>query len=263
MFEKTRTIVVVILVASLIVFFGRPVQAHVMSIPVANYSYEANGEQPSVADGAWTTIIADWTTDNTALIVVRNPTDTQFAGAAGDGALPAPANGSQALCNLSMSDTGKLTSVALDIPPVWQDGTPIGNGAGGLQHGITYTLTVAAGQALDATVPPINTAIEFNLPTFCLGQIYKFWLGEYRPTGGFEDFTLVGNFDSCLDSGGGIFAPVNVGDPITLSLLLGPGVFVDNVRVTISDVPEPATLCLLGPGALIIFVYAGVRRWRD
>jgi hypothetical protein len=265
MFEKTRTNFAIILAASLIVFLGRPVQAHVMSIPVVNFSFEANDEQPSATDGAWTTTIANWTTDNTALIVVRNPTDSQFAGTAGDGALPAPANGIQALCNMSMSDTGQLKSLALDIPALWQDGTPLGNGVGGLQHGITYTLTVSIGQALDSTAPPANTSIGFGTPTFSQNLIYNFgsWIGGYHPTGGFEDLTFSLNFDNLLESGGGVFAPVSVGDPIALNLTLGPGVFVDNVRVSITDVPEPTTLCLLGPVALTMFVYAGVRRCKD
>lgn len=88
MFDRTRTIVAASVVVSLVAFFVRPAQAHIMSIPVANYSFEGSGEQPSVADGGWTTTIAGWTSVGVGAVVVCNPTDSQFAGAAGDGISP-------------------------------------------------------------------------------------------------------------------------------------------------------------------------------
>ena len=161
---------------------------------------------------------------------------------------------------------GSLAGIALDIPAVWQDGTPIGNGAGGIQHGITYTFTAAVGQALDATVLPNFTCIGFVTPTFGCSQ--GCWdpdwgINGYHPTGGFEDFALSYNFDDMLDSGGGVFGPVNVGDSITPTLGLGQGVYMDNVRVTITDVPEPSTLLLLGLGASSMIASARLRRWRS
>ncbi len=266
MFDRMRTVVAAIVVASLVAFFVRPAQAHVMSIAVANYSFEGSGEQPSVADGGWTTTIAGWTVGGIGPVVVCNPTESQFAGAAGDGALPAPAEGSQALCNLLTPNYGCLTGIALDIPAVWQDGTPIGNGAGGIQYGLTYTFTVAVGQALDSTGPPLYTGIGFVTPTF--GYTQGYWnpdwgINGYHPTGGFDDFTASYNFDDMLDSGGGVFGPVSVGDSVTPMLYVGLGVYMDNVRVTITDVPEPSTLLLLGLGAFSMFVSARVRRWRS
>jgi hypothetical protein len=249
---------------SSIVLFAGSTRAHVMSIPVANNSFEASSSQPFVADGELTTTIADWATVAPSL-VVRNPTSAEFASAAGNGTLPTPAEGSQALYNTSTSDDGWLTGTALSIPATWQDGTPIGNGTGGLQHGITYTIMVAIGEALDS--PPFSVVVDLHTPGFGYGAIHysdSYFLvpdpnsGSFirrHPTGDFEDFAVTCNFDAFLDSGG-----VNVGDSISTAIMLQPGAYVDNVRLTISDVPEPCSLVLLGIGVAGLFAYAW--RWR-
>ncbi len=195
-----------------------------MSLPVANYSFEPSDAQPSVADGESTTTIAGWATDSPSL-VVRNPSSAEFAGADGNGALPAPADGSQAVYNTSTLDSANLIGSALSIPATWQDGTPIGNGAGGLQQGVTYTITVAIGRPLNASLAS-NVVVELDTPTIGEGMIhYGYSFGvppSYHPaTGDFEDFTCAFNFDNWFNSGGGF--SVNAGDSITPTINIGPG----------------------------------------
>jgi uncharacterized protein YjbI with pentapeptide repeats len=232
-------------------------------ITIANYSFESN----VVADGQQTLKHASWTQvsgiSNT--IVTRNPTSAEFAGAGGNGNLPSPALGSQALYNpsLTANDCACLynTATGVSIPATFLNGDPVGDGSGGLQPNVIYTLTVCIGTALNTVVADGNDGFALGMVDVTAGAAFEDWefpFNQLPRPGQFRDFS--GSFKGSNIIDNDCYCP---GDTITLMIVLGAGAWADNVRFTISEaVPEPSTLVLLTTGMLGLLAYAWRRQRR-
>jgi len=177
-----------------------------------------------------------------------NPTSEEFPGAAGNGALPSPADGSQAAFNTSTSDTD---IAVLDDPQVQPAIT--------LQADKIYTLTVAFGQALNDPVG-LGYFAGFGLEVTTLnGALINLTPSpaDYPAPGTFKDFVLQFNSDDYIGSSkNGPWA----GDVLRVGFILGAGTYADNVRLDISDVPEPSMLVLLASGLIGLSAYGWRRR---
>jgi hypothetical protein len=237
--------------------------ADTISIPLINPSFEQNaapdgggvpyalGWVPAVYPGPYTGPYT-W-----------NPNNLQFPNTTGSpGTLPSPADGTQYLTDIYTTVDGPDT-VAIQ-------GTAAAPVFTLLPHKI-YTLTVAAGSPLDRIMDGFRLAFadtayggviadydyDGSLPNVPLvvGRDVNGNLSP-APTGLWADVSLSINSDDYIRPPGfGIVA----GDGMSVSIELGPGACVDNVRLTVTDVPEPSTLALLAVGALV----AGAYVWRN
>ncbi len=131
--QKLPVFLAVGVIAVMVAMLAGPVQA--TPITLTNNSFQTT----VVADGASTTTISGWHRQTVPLndshLQVYNPTSADFSGADGNGALPSPAAGSQAMFNSYTygNDCGFYSNSTPNFV---------------LQAGTTYTVTVAIGQGL-------------------------------------------------------------------------------------------------------------------
>lgn len=259
-----RVLLAIAAAVTLLAFVGTA-YADVVEDPVTvlNFSFQSN----VVADGAQTSKTAKWLgqSGDTTKLVTRNPTSAEFAGAAGNGALPSTAQSSQALYNFATAsnDVGVLynyTGGGLAFQTEWSEangGGTIGDGNGGLQPGVQYSITVSIGKALNGTIFDGFSigVVDLTLPGMIFNQ--EFPSSDNPGPGEFKDFTAVFTGDSLINEDLGIAQ----GDVLTPLIVVCAGVYVDNVRVTISPViPEPSTLVLLTTGLVGLLAYAWRKR---
>jgi hypothetical protein len=206
------------------------------------------GQSDSVGDGSQNSAVTGWIGVGGPGFVERNPTSAEFPGAAGNGALPSPADGSQAAFN---SSTSNKNVAVLDDPQVQPAIT--------LQPHKIYTLTVAFGQALNDPVG-LGHFAGFGLEVMPTeGSLISLTPSpaDYPAPGTFKDFVLQFNSDDYIGSTrNGPWA----GDGLLVSLILGAGTYADNVRLDVSDVPEPSMLVLLASGLIGLSAYGWRRR---
>jgi hypothetical protein len=240
----------VVVLAALAVSVGS-VQAASITIP--NFSFQSN----SATDGLTSTGHASWNnvTGSDSWSLTFNPANAQFAGATGTpGTLPGTADGDQ--CLVAVGGTAVLLC------------NLSGGGVATFQAHKNYTLTVAFGTALDRDFGDSNIGFiditsggaiatcedpQKNLP----GYSYNAW----NRSGTFTDVSFSINSDDYIVPGaesGNEDGYIAEGDAITLMLLIGSGVCMDNVRLTVADVPEPSTLALLAAGLIGMLAYG----WR-
>jgi hypothetical protein len=207
----------------------------------------ADGQQISYPSG-WTTFFDAGLGAN---FVERNPTSAEFPGAAGDGVLPSPAAGSQAAFNASTFDNTIAVLSDVVLSPIT------------FQNNMTYTLTVAIGQALNDPAGLGHFAgfallLIDNGPGHYGSLIYQTYPDADNPTPGtFKDFIL--QFNGNDFATGGPAAPV-AGDMLRVGFELGAGTYADNVRLDVSPAPEPSTLVLLASGLIGLSAYAWRKR---
>jgi len=270
-----RVFLAVAVILAIVVLLTGPARAD--SIAVANYSFESN----VVADGTQTTTTTDWTVEwgPGSYVYTRNPTSGEFASAGGNGVLPAPADRSQCLKNTATSyqnDVALLGPLSgLNIPATFANGGPsVGNGNGGLQSGVTYTMSVAVGCASNSGIFDGFSFgfVDSNAGVGVLIKNNEFPAGQNPSPGTFTDFTASFNGSDFINVG-----KIKQDDAITPMIILGAGAYMDNVRISISEtgtdtegtlmtpaanlmeIPEPSTLALLAAGMLSLLAYV----WRN
>jgi len=252
---NVRVLLILVAVMTMIVAWGGTAAATPYAL--VNPSFEDPPGQPSywsgdpewpdsVPDGQSTTYPTGWMPvygkgNYGDLLVERNPTSAEFAGAGGDGTLPSSAAGSQACFNSSTFDN----DICL-LTDTYYDSIPI-------THGMTYTFTIAVGRA---QTDPLGWFAGFSL------LVVDGWMGELtnkefdnseNPANGtFKDFTITFKADDYINGDA-----VSEGDPLRFGFLIGAGTYVDNARLDIS-VPEPSMLALL----VSAFVGLGAYVWR-
>ena len=247
-----RVLLIFAAIAALVVAWADPAAA--TPFPLINPSFEDPPGQPgywsgnpalpdSVPDGQQTRYPTGWKavngTNRANLLVERNPTAAEFSGAGGNGALPAPALGSQALFNASTFNN--------DICVLSQDEDLV------LTAGQTYTLTVSIGRGLS---DPLGWFAGFSLIVVdeYTGSLTnkEFPSSENPAPGTFKDFSLTFAADDYINDS------VWDGDPLDVGFIIGGGTYADNIRLDI--VPEPSTLALLASGVLGLVAYAWRRK---
>jgi hypothetical protein len=248
MTKNTRFLLCLAAVGLMAVIFAPCGQADTVNIPLSDPSFEDN----PVAYGATSMngIATDfdfdfahnkfWTEaytvsgDNAA---IWNPTSTSFL-KDGNGNLPTPATGSQAL--LIGGDWTNTVAVYQYVPL-----------PGGIQLGTTYTATVAFGSTLDQGSAGYAIALTDESADL-LAYINPDSSGRI-PTGTGLFYDKSASF-----TGDWVAAnyPTAMGQNLFLAIVGDGGAVLDNVRLTATDVPEPSTLVLLAAGVLSLLAYA-------
>jgi len=229
--------------------------ANTVSIPLINPSFE---EDPA-PDGAGVPGAFGWSPpytnpDPLFSLYTWNPNNVQFPGTTGSpGTLPSPADGTQYLTNVSTVANRDTLATQLT--------------ASTLQPHKIYTLTVAFGSPLDrimdgfalgfvdATAGAEITEGDYsgyppNVPL--VGRDANGDLSP-APTGLWADVSFSINSDDYLGKNG-----YAAGDGIGVFIDLGAGACADNVRLTMTDVPEPSVFVLLATG----FIGTAICVWR-
>jgi len=276
---------VAVVIATVLVLVGPAMAATIL---VGNSSFESN----VVADGAeygyggqFTSPASGWQLcygNNTA--ETYNPASADFAGADGNGNLPSPALGSQALFNAATSDNDvlMLTRPSGTVKTVMH-----------LDAGEWFTYTVAVGQGLSLHGAPWYGGFSLEVADMTAGG-NLFIPQEFHAVGTmganlqpgqidtpapgtFQDFGVVFPADKYIDND--IF---NDGDALRVGFVFGMATYMDNVRVSEwsseadaiaaeapggiyinenpSIQPEPSTLVLLASGLIGLLAYAWRKR---
>jgi hypothetical protein len=211
------------------------------AVAVTNPSFE----DPALPDGGANDVNAGaatgWQYGGQNEAGVFNPTNAQFPGSSG-GNLPAPADGVQGLY---------LSASIFPDAPV-PNGTFAFQSVGIIEPNTQYSLTVAAGQRADLPSDQFQFFLRANSPTAgpeeTLAQFDSAsTLGALYPAPGtFVDNTI--SFDSrdiastLIDGDDQLFVVLN-----HQSAQQGTRqIIFDNVRLTATPIPEPASLGLLG-----------------
>ena len=206
-----------------------PVTAHAVALSLTNPSFESN----SAADGATSSSHSGWTkyAFSNGAAVTWNPTSASFSGADGSGSLPSPAAGSQCLWVTGEPDFYQSAGVTIAADKV-------------------YTLTVAVGSPLDEAHAFSYYGIE--LWDSSGTSIVKNWGNSTNSTnpnvatysGLFYDESV--SFSTASGSGNTGY----IGNTLVV-YLSGDSVALDNVRLTVTTVPEPGGAMLLSTGAIV------------
>ena len=232
------------------------------------------GVTDTVADGVQQNYYMGWTPayDSNSSVksaysygFERNPTSAEFATAGGNGTLPGTADGSQCLYNGSKAKVGGvLQYVDNDICMImwpqyygmYTNWAPLLVGSGR-----TYTMTIAVGRGLTDPLGWFGGfSMLINAETASLdgdgGNIknVEFASSENPDPGTFKDFTITWTDADAIAAG------FSVGDYFVPAFIFGTGTYVDNVRIDVSDVPEPSTLVLVVSGLIGLLAYAWRKR---
>jgi hypothetical protein len=247
MTKNTRFVLSVAAVGLMAVVFAPYALADTVNIPLTDPSFEDN----PVAYGATSTngivVNEEDQTQNTFWTqafqadpdhgdVIWNPTTASFL-KDGSGNLLAPASGSQCLYV-----TGDYTNTVALYQYV-----PL---SGGIQPDATYTCTVAFG--LPAGVGGAGYAISLNDDDAdTLAYVNPDTSGRIPADQKFHDV-------SATFTGAWVLAncPNGIGENLYLAVVGDGGMCIDNVRLTMTTVPEPSTLVLLTAGLLSLLAYA-------
>lgn len=268
---QPRTLPTVLLATGALFAFvpAGPLAAQTTSVPITNFSFE----QPSQADGTTSVGLTGWSVVGntfqtitipgipplvppttiqqplTESILTSNPTNAQYFGTSGAGAV-GTMNGSQ----IASFRTGalNLTGSASQIVP-----TNL------LTLATQYTLTVAVGNPLDSAFQGYTISIISG--TTSLGSITE-TTGGVPTDGTFRDVSLsfVLNDLAPLATVGGLIVSLSVpGVPLT-SAVQDYGTDFDNVRLTSTPVivPEPSTIASACVGLLGLLGVQYFRRRR-
>jgi hypothetical protein len=208
----------------------------------------------SVPDGQQSPYPAGWTpasgVDASDNLVERNPTSAEFPGADGNGALPAPALGSQALFNASTfaNNCGEMFDLA--------------GGSGAkqpvvlLEPYVAYHFTVAIGRNL--TGPFGGFMLSYADARTSVGTNISFPSDQDPAPGTFKDYSVLIYGSDLITGKSG--AP-KAGDQLEFGFILGPGAYADNCRLDNSlALPEPSTLMMLASGLAGLLAHAWRKR---
>jgi hypothetical protein len=255
MITKMKVLLGAVAIAAVLVMSVGP--ANASSVALVDPSFEANvqpdgGMVPFDNVGLEAPTGGDWLALDTNVVIWR-PTSADFPALAG-GSLPAPAAGQQCVLNIGDQDSG----IGQILP-------------GFLQPHKIYTLTVAFGSPLtygftddalafayeDATDPTTGNLLQNqNTPIYPppLPGTFK----DQSFTIHTDDYIVPGAQPGDTDEYGN---PVcAAGDNLVIFIELGTGSALDNVRLTVSDVPEPSTLMLLAGAGFSLLAYAWRKR---
>ena len=263
MCTKMKVVLGVGALVSMLGVFMSP--AHATAVAVADPSFEENVVAPGATlapsnwGGIWSGMApGEWLAWDSNAVVWR-PTSANFPSIATTGSLPSSADGQQCLTNIGQLDSG------------------VGQLFDGLiQPHETITLTVAVGMPLGL---PYNLgtvfAFAYQDPTdptgMTGGEIFEQDGPNHDPTlvpGTFIDFSVSMNTDDYIVPGAQPGDTDEYGNPLLAAgdnllavIDVGPGMCVDNVRVSVVSnvVPEPSTLVLMAAG-LLGYAFAKRRR---
>ncbi len=208
----------------------RPAAADVIFVPNSSFEQDVQQSDPYGAGYGAT----GWDANNQAY--TANPPGTLFIGAALNG-IPVGGDGPQ--------------SAALGSFSSFRSAVPLAN----IVSGQTYTLTIAIGDSMDGGEPgTLRLGFLIN-DSFVPGGDITFAADTYSPEGTFTDFTLQ---YTALPADSGNTLKIFLGQVIH-----GGSVYLDNIRLTTSPVPEPATPLLVLSSlsiALLVRTRRGLRR---
>lgn len=198
----------------------------------------------AVADGEpSTTTPTDWNPapGTTGTGVVWNPTSSSFLGANGNGSLPSPAAGSQCLWVTGEPNLYQLYGMLV---------SPI-------QANKVYTLTAAVGAPLDRDFGYFG----IYMAGATLSGNYLEVASNSGSTGIEDRSGLFYDKSASFNTGpGGSTGAVGRYLVVTLG---GDRAAYDNIRLTVSDVPEPGAVMLLTTGTLVGLLACVWRRVRN